>query len=428
MNTLVALILAANILGVIVFWKRDKSLLYALMSLSLIFLFGLTTYQDMSPEWKGYQKQYKKLLIEKANDPKKKKEASKFQIQIRQIWNQDLGIADRCTSCHLGVDNPDMKDAPQPFKYHPAAHVLESGRIIHDFNKVGCTICHRGHGRATSKKDSHARGISHWEHPMYPTGKKSMVQASCPQCHMELTRPDDYDILEGADMIMDARDFAGGQNDLEIKCIFCHSIYGVGEIVAPELAGFGDTTEHEFEATHNMTYVKGKKDKYHWTYQHFLDPKKITPDDPEHGIEETIMPKFGMSDDMAHKLTVWVYSMKESKVPDKFRYHPEEKALAAKRGAVQQEIAGLYTPDEYAELSQGEKLFLKYNCWVCHTIHGKGGKIGPDLSKVGKRRKDDWMVKHFKDPRSVSQKSFMPQFNLNQDQIAELVEFLKTLQ
>ncbi|MGK7346604.1 MAG: c-type cytochrome [Candidatus Nitrospinota bacterium M3_3B_026] len=428
MKIIVALILLANVAGVIALWKRDKAVLYVFLSFSLLVLFGLTTYEDFTPQWRDYQRQYRDMLVSIETDPVKKQEAARFPIEIRQIWNDELGIADRCTSCHLGVDNPNMKDAPQPFSYHEAAHIMDDGTIIHRFNNVGCTVCHQGQGRATNEKEAHARGIPHWEHPMYPTGEWSMVQASCSQCHEELTRPEDYGFLPGAEMIMDARDFAAGQNELEIRCDFCHTIYGIGEVVAPDLSGYGETTEHEFEGTHMMKYVEGEKTKYSWTFQHFIDPKKITPDDPEHGIEETIMPNFNMSEEMAHKLTVWVYSMRESDIPVKYRYRPEVKELAEKRGQVQQQIAGLYTPEEYAKLSEGEKLFLKYNCWVCHTIHGKGGKIGPDLSKVGKRRKDEWMVKHFKDPRSVSQKSFMPQFNLNEDQIAELVEYLKTLQ
>ena len=139
------------------------------------------------------------------------------------------------------------------------------------------------------------------------------------------------------------------------------------------------------------------------------------------------MPNFEMPEEMAHNLTVWVHSMKESTVPVKYRYRPEIKELEAKRGRLQQEIAGLYTAEEFEKLSDGEKLFLRYNCWVCHSIGGKGGKLAPDLKNVGKRRKEDWMYKHFKDPRSLSQKSFMPQFNLSEEQIDELVNFLKTL-
>jgi mono/diheme cytochrome c family protein len=427
LSNLVVAILAVTTLATIVLWTRDKAMLYAVLSLSLLALFGITTYEDMTPEWKDYQKQYAQMLMANARTDLERQEAARFPVEIRQIWNDELGIADRCTSCHLGVDNPDMKGAPQPFTFHEAAHVSEDGSVIHAFNTIGCTICHQGQGRASDEHNSHARDIHHWDYPMYATGEQGMTQASCAQCHQELTKPEGYDILPGAEMIMDARDFAAGQNDLEIECIACHTVYGMGEVVAPDLSEFGVSTEHEFEGTHTMHHVEGTHSKYQWTLEHFIDPKKITPGDPEHGQEETIMPNFEMSKEMAHKLTVWVHSMKPSDVPNKYRYQPEVEKLEAKRGALQQQIAGLYTAEEYAQLSEGEKLFLKYNCWVCHTIHGKGGKLAPDLSKVGTRRTDDWMVKHFKDPRSVKQKSFMPQFNLSEEQMNELTAYLKTL-
>jgi len=417
-------ILIGNILGVIILWTRDKTLLYAMFSVSILLLFGMTTFKDIEPEWKAYQRQYRKLLMDKESDPAKKHELSRFDIKIRQIWNRELGVADRCTTCHLGVDNPDMKEAPEPFKYHKDAHMTEDGRIIHDFNKVGCTICHQGQGLGTNKVDAHAREIEHWDAVMWPTGKFSMVQASCPKCHEEV-REKGTD-LPGAEMISDGRDFAAGQNPLEIECISCHTINGVGEVVAPDLTNYGESTEHEFEGTHNMKHVEGVKDKYEWTLQHFVDPKKISPADPEHGVEETIMPNFQMTKEQAHMMTTWVHSFKESIVPVKYRYRPTP-AEASKRGSLQAQIAGLYTPEEFSQLSQGEKLFLKNNCWVCHTIHGKGGKLAPDLSKVGTRRADDWMIKHFKDPRSVSQKTFMPKFTLSEEQMAELVVYLKTL-
>lgn len=427
LNKIALAIMIINTIGVIVLWQRDKNLLYALFSVSLVVLFGITAYEDLTPEWKDIQREYVRLLLEKETDPAKKEKINKFPIMIRQAWNHELGVADRCQTCHLGVDNKLMKDAPQPYTYHPVAHLLEDGRIVHDFNDIGCTICHRGQGRSTFKKDAHARDIRHWDFPMYSSGEHGMAQASCAQCHEELTSPEGYKILEGADMIMDARDFTLGGNDLEIQCTSCHSIYGVGEVVAPDLSAFGETTEHEFEATHIMTFVEGEKNKYNWTLQHFLDPHKITPDDEELGIEETIMPNFEMPEEMAHKLATLVYSMRESHVPVKFRYRPELKKREAKRGRIQREIAGLYTAEEYEKLPEGEKLFLKYPCWVCHSVKGKGGKLAPDLTKVGTRRNEAWMIKHFKDPRSVSQKSFMPKFNLSDEQIKELITYLKTL-
>jgi len=427
LNKIALAIIIVNTIGVIVLWRRDKNLLYAMFAISLIILFAITTFKDLTPEWKEIQRGYVRRLAEKVTSPAKKEKVDNFPIKIRQAWNHELKVADRCMTCHLGVDNMEMKNAPQPYAFHPEAHLLESGRIVHDFSDIGCTICHEGQGRATSKKDAHARDIRHWDYPLYPSGQSGMAQASCAKCHEELTKPEGYGILEGADMIMDARDFTLGDNGLEIQCTSCHSIYGVGEVVAPDLSTFGESTEHEFEATHIMNFVEGKKNKYNWAYQHFLDPHKITPDDEALGIEETIMPDFEMSKEMAHKLTVLIYSMKESSVPVKFRYRPEIKKREAKRGRIQREIAGLYTAEEYEKLSKGEKLFLKYPCWVCHSIKGKGGKLAPDLTKVGKRRDEAWMIKHFKDPRSVTQKSFMPKFNLSDEQIKELITYLKTL-
>lgn len=424
MDKIVLIILAANILGTIVLWTRDKNMLYALLAMSTLILFGVTVYEDYTPEWKEYQRSYIKALVEKEPDPAKKIERAKFPIQIRQIWNKEMGVVDRCITCHLGVDNQDMADAPQPFKFHPAAHVLENGKTVHEFNEIGCTICHQGQGLATTEKLAHAYHVPHWELPMYPVGEKGMVQASCPLCHDELVDPERFDLLEGAEMITDSRSFAQGSNELEAMCTECHAIYGIGEVVAPDLAKFGESTAHEFELTHIMNFVEGEKNKYEWTYQHFLDPQKITPESEELGIEETIMPNFEMSDEQAHKMTVWVYSMKESNVPLKYRFRKK----VERKPSVQEQIARLYSPKEFAEIVEGEKLFLRTNCWVCHTIRGKGGKLGPDLSKVGKKRSEAWMIKHFKDPRSVSQKSFMPQLNLSDKQIADLVAYLKTLQ
>ncbi len=421
---IVALLLIVNVIGTIVLWKRDKSLLYVIYSFSILFFFGVSTYSDLNPEWKQYQYQYRDLLTQKETDPEKKAMISDFPIKIRQVWNKELGVTDRCTTCHLGVDNPDMADAPAPFTFHKAAHIQDDGVIVHDFEDIGCTICHQGQGLGTDKYRAHGIDLAHWELPIYPVGKTSMVEASCSQCHEALAAVEQWEPLDGAEMISDARTFADGDNDFSIQCRDCHSIYGLGEILAPDLGSFGESTEHEFEATHIMDFVEGKKNKYNWTYQHFLDPQKITPDNKELGLEETIMPNFEMSEELARKFVVWVYSMKESKVPVKFRYRPKPK----KKKSVAEQIAGLYTPEEFAGLPKGEKLFIRRNCWICHTIHGKGGKLAPDLSKVGKRRSEEWMIRHFKDPRSVSQKSFMPQFNLTDTQIMELVDYLKTLE
>ena len=50
----------------------------------------------------------------------------------------------------------------------------------------------------------------------------------------------------------------------------------------------------------------------------------------------------------------------------------------------------------------GRTLFDKNGCSACHSIQGKGGKVGPDLTHVGKKHDRDWFIKHFRDPQAVS--------------------------
>src|SRR5438552_3531354 len=55
---------------------------------------------------------------------------------------------DRCTTCHLGIDKKGFESAPQPFTTHPDLAFYLAGP--HPIDKVGCTSCHQGRGRATS--------------------------------------------------------------------------------------------------------------------------------------------------------------------------------------------------------------------------------------------------------------------------------------
>jgi putative heme-binding domain-containing protein len=47
----------------------------------------------------------------------------------------------------------------------------------------------------------------------------------------------------------------------------------------------------------------------------------------------------------------------------------------------------------------GEKLFQgDGNCWLCHMVSGKGGRVGPDLSSVGSRRSPEFLAAKIRDP------------------------------
>jgi predicted adenine nucleotide alpha hydrolase (AANH) superfamily ATPase len=238
-------------------------------------------------------------------------------IKINQAWNKELGIADRCTTCHLAVDNTLFKNAPEPFRYHAAAR-------DHDFGKIGCTICHMGQGRATETHDAHGRNVVHWDSPMR---ELNMVEMSCPQCHSAVYRPGYR--LKGANYLNMANNLSVNAEHGP-RCVGCHPIlvgHGVRVpserwtgVIAPDISIYGESNEHEFEQTHDMRFIEGKHSKYSWTKEHFLDPVKVMPGDEETGRLPTIMPNFKLSDEEAHALSIFVMTMKLSDIPAKFWY------------------------------------------------------------------------------------------------------------
>ena len=75
----------------------------------------------------------------------------------------------------------------------------------------------------------------------------------------------------------------------------------------------------------------------------------------------------------------------------------------------------------------GRELYSKLQCSGCHRIHGSGGAVGPDLSYVGRVRDRDWLVRHFKDPRSVVPASIMPAFPLSSSELDDLTNYMLSL-
>lgn len=69
----------------------------------------------------------------------------------------------------------------------------------------------------------------------------------------------------------------------------------------------------------------------------------------------------------------------------------------------------------------------KEGCFSCHSFHGHGGTIGPDLASEGSRKRSDaWLIGHFKDPQALSPNSVMPDFGrLTNRQLKVLSAFLQ---
>jgi sulfur oxidation c-type cytochrome SoxX len=78
-------------------------------------------------------------------------------------------------------------------------------------------------------------------------------------------------------------------------------------------------------------------------------------------------------------------------------------------------------------LERGRKLFFSTNCYGCHKIEGlSDGSLAPDLTEVGKKFKVDYLWESIVDPRANIATSFMPKFNLSDEDVRALVIFLKS--
>jgi cbb3-type cytochrome oxidase cytochrome c subunit len=76
----------------------------------------------------------------------------------------------------------------------------------------------------------------------------------------------------------------------------------------------------------------------------------------------------------------------------------------------------------------GKKLFNeKYGCNACHQVGGKGGVIGPDLTRVGTRLKTDWIVYYLHNPKAFVGRSIEPVYNFAKEEIEALTAFLVNL-
>lgn len=233
---------------------------------------------------------------------------------------------------------------------------------LHPFERFGCTVCHAGQGRATSAREAHGN-VPFWDQPMLPL---DYVEASCGGCHDPSDNPATPRLAGGAKLFEEA------------GCRGCHRLDGWGGAVAPDL----DQRSH------------GKPRSPQWLLAHFLDPSQV--------VENSAMPAYGFTQEEAESLTLFILSRRRSDVSG---YYASRRIL------------------ESAEL--GSHLFQGKGCIGCHSLGGEGGKIGPPLDDVVKRRTESWLVAHFRDPQAVSPGTVMPQFGFTDSEAHSLVLFLR---
>jgi len=88
----------------------------------------------------------------------------------------------------------------------------------------------------------------------------------------------------------------------------------------------------------------------------------------------------------------------------------------------------LNSPEGAKLAEEGKHLYeTKYSCSGCHRINGKGGQVGPDLSRAGFRLNANWIYQWIQYPQSFRSNTKMPAFNMPEADAKAITMYLKTL-
>ena len=344
-------------------WQKlfgDSVRAFGVVSLVFLASLAIAPAKNHFSEWRHYQHGYLKMIRNRSDAVTLQRH---FQGGIQQIWLPDLGVVDRCTSCHVGLKEASLNDVNvQPFRPHPA--------IPHRLNQFGCTMCHRGQGAATTVAEAHNSTLA-WEQPILPA---KYIESSCGECHREPP--------PGAPQLNQGRHLLS-----RYGCVHCHTVkLPDGKILKPtddppSLEHIADKTTRE------------------WIYAWLKDPQAYA--------STTTMPNFKLSDDDARDVSAFLIA-NSAPLPG------DTTTLSAKASTDPAAGATLY----------GESFCA--SCHAVQNAAGNlaGGDVGPELTRVGNKVKPEWLQAWLRNPRSYDAETAMPHYRLSDPQVATLSGFL----
>jgi mono/diheme cytochrome c family protein len=206
---------------------------------ALAILFGATlALAPLRPyfaEWRGVQHRYNVQAVRSGNPT--------IPIAIQQIWKPAQNTTDRCITCHIAMGTSAAVPGDRLFAAHPS--------IPHDPREFGCTVCHGGQGRATTRADAHGF-VSHWDEQLLDP---KHLTAGCGTCH---------DRFPGATR---ARLTDGAQTVERLDCLSCHKLDGRGRGDGPDLTYVGIRGfDSDWPAGHLARHDRGESEAWKSNY------------------------------------------------------------------------------------------------------------------------------------------------------------------
>ena len=340
----------------------DPARAFGVVSLLLLISLAIAPAKNHFSEWRHYQKQYLTMIRGRGDAVTLRRH---FQDGIQQIWLPDMGVVDRCTTCHVGLKEASLADvSTQPFRRHPV--------IPHSMDQYGCVMCHRGQGAATTVEEAHRSTLA-WEQPILPA---RYLESSCGQCHRAP--------LPGTPQLDSGRDLLASHG-----CVHCHTIKlpDGGTMKAsddpPSLLHIADKTTRE------------------WIYAWLKDPQA-------YAVSAT-MPNFKLSDVDARDISAFLVA---NSTP-----LPGDTAPAVPPKTLLDPTAG---PSLYGES-------FCASCHAVQNAAGNvvGGDVGPELTRIGSKVKPEWLRVWLRNPRIYDPGTGMPHYRLNDQQVGILAGFLE---
>jgi mono/diheme cytochrome c family protein len=347
--------------------KSIHIILIAVFCTALLVVTLLALYSEYNRPWKKYQK-------------------TSANTKINQLWIKDMGITDRCTTCHQMADKKEFNEAMQPYKSHSGDYLK-----LHPVEKFGCVICHDGEGEALTVADAHGEGKNRPQLLL----RGQYAQSSCSRCHaMDQKLPLSAEMAGASELAQGRRLF------LDNGCLGCHKLSGYEkpERVGPAIARIGEKVNRE------------------WLIKWLKKPKDYLP--------ETKMPRFRLSDEEIGYVADYLMSDKsviELTPPSRTIGTPPLKIRGGR---------GSYDSGEFSSSSliqDGEKLVNELGCLGCHKINEKGAAFGPDFSGIGNKVNPEWLQSFLKNPKSYDEKTIIPDFKLTEKDIPSITAYLMSL-
>lgn len=348
-------------------------------------------------------------------------------LQVKKVVLEDLTFElnftkkkriDMCTTCHLAADRAGYENEAQPYASHPRLDLYLTAKSPHPFNKVGCTICHRGSGealdftRADHRPTNEAEGdewyeATHWHkqhHWDYPMLESNHIEGSCVQCHkdtMELIAKDAPKVTEGY------------RNFERFGCYACHKVewFPTKRRPGPSLKG-----------------IKGKTNA-DWMASWIAKPRDFRP--------TTWMPQIFHLENYAPEEVV--VTSEYGKGREIMGQEWNETAVAA----VSSYIWGQGQTESFPALpvegnvDKGREAFHLVGCLSCHNVapyEGDGDnpaeKVtpnnghGPNLRGVATKITAEWLFAWLKDPAAYWSETRMPDLRLSDEEAADITAYI----